>query len=283
LGFSLTEMLIATGIMAIGLVMVATIFPVGVKLTSLTTERTIGAVVADEAFAKIQLYGLRVFVNWPSAELAGDNSNATYSTCNDFMYTLNSYSASGGDGIKDTWDDSYFIIQQDWDDFLYPSTALPPGQERNYHWSALCRRVGLKDVQITVFVTRKIAVASKYRSWDYVSGTGYSTNSASVWPNPVPVNVTFDNTDPLYSKELKIVDGPDVLTVADTGYFFDDGYTIVDDYSGQIYRVLEVKDVDADGLPDTLVLQQDWVADPLKPVGLQPVSVCGGVSESASV
>jgi prepilin-type N-terminal cleavage/methylation domain-containing protein len=42
-GFSLTEMLIATGIMAIGLVMVATIFPVGVKLTSLTTERTIGS------------------------------------------------------------------------------------------------------------------------------------------------------------------------------------------------------------------------------------------------
>ncbi|MHC4555376.1 MAG: hypothetical protein ACYSUS_08850, partial [Planctomycetota bacterium] len=33
----------------------------------------------------------------------------------------------------------------------------------------------------------------------------------------------------------------------------------VDNYSGRIYRVLEVKDTDSDNMPDTLLLQQDWV------------------------
>jgi prepilin-type N-terminal cleavage/methylation domain-containing protein len=51
-GFSLTEVLLATGVLAIGLVMIAMVFPVGVKLTSTATERTVAATAANEAFAK---------------------------------------------------------------------------------------------------------------------------------------------------------------------------------------------------------------------------------------
>ena len=58
-GFSLTEVLLAAGILMIGFMMIAGTLPVGVKLTAMGTERTIGAVAADEAFAKVRLFGLR--------------------------------------------------------------------------------------------------------------------------------------------------------------------------------------------------------------------------------
>jgi len=271
-GFSLTEVLIATGIMAIGLVMVATIFPVGVKLTTLTTERTIGAVVADEAFAKIQLYGLRDFQYWPSAwmEFAQGLPNyasadlATYDACDNFIYTTKLW-GWGGDGFPWTADDRHYV-NSSWEDFLYPSAAVPVGQDRNYNWSALCRRVGPKDVQVTVFVNRKIASGSYYQEWVFnpLPSPTYSVAvipPGSVWPQPVPVNVTYN---PAFPKQLTIAAGPGTLTAAVSVAFFGEGYTIVDSYSGRIYRVLEV-----DPATGILTLQQDWFVEPLKPAWLQ--------------
>ena len=57
-GFSLTECLLAIGILAVGMLFIAGVFPVGIHFTTVATERTIAAVVADEAFAKIRLYAL---------------------------------------------------------------------------------------------------------------------------------------------------------------------------------------------------------------------------------
>jgi hypothetical protein len=235
-------MLIATGIMAIGLVMVATIFPVGVKLTSMSTERTIGAVVADEAFAKIQLYGLRDFVNWPVAISPNQE-------CTDFQHLIKEQDFDGN-GVIDAAD----ALFPGWSDFRYPSAVMSAGQERNYHWSALCRRVGVKDVQVTVFVTRKVAAASLYRAWDPLTPVATSDSN---WPKPVPVNVDFFAAQP---RELVIKDDPAFLA-DESRYFFDDGYTILDNLTGKIFRVLEVKDVDEDNFPDTLVLMDDWQWD----------------------
>ena len=265
-------MLIATGIMAIGLVMVATIFPVGVKLTALTTERTIAAVVADEAFAKIQLYGLRDF-EFPDGSpkwVVLDPSIA----CSDFQYVT---SYTGPDGFADNGDetvasygangslgggDDVYLTQ-------YPSTPLPAGQRHNYHWSALCRRVGAKNVQVTVFVTRKIAAASLYRAWDYdPTVPDFVANAANPWPKPVPVNVqyNYNNQDPPPLREL-VLDTTDTINAewdSDLGQtdvvfrFFDEGYTIVNNRDGKIYRVLEMKDADDNGIRETIVLQQDW-------------------------
>ena len=50
-GFSLTEVLLAAGILVIGFMLIAGTLPVGIKLTAIGTERTIGAVAADEAEA----------------------------------------------------------------------------------------------------------------------------------------------------------------------------------------------------------------------------------------
>jgi len=48
----------AVGILSIGMMLIATMFPVGIYLTSVASERTMAAIVADEAFAKIQLFGI---------------------------------------------------------------------------------------------------------------------------------------------------------------------------------------------------------------------------------
>jgi len=265
-GFSLTEMLIATGIMAIGLVMVATIFPVGVKLTTLTTERAVGAVAADEAFAKIRLYGLRDFQFWPSALLHQADPAGfpdEYSTCSNYI-DVNRYSL-GPDRIYNTVDD--IPVTADWEQFRYPSvlpTAYPEGQK--YHWSALCRRAGDKAVQITVFVNRRNTAGNSYYGHLGFSGDAsnpYPAANNLPWPSPVRVQVRLAGL-----RKLQVVpeDNPkwtNLLLGSSILDFFSDGYTIADDYSGRIYRILEVNRTDG-----ILTLAEDWITDPAKPAGL---------------
>ena len=55
-GFSLTEVLIAIGVLAVGMLFIAGAFPVSIHFTTVATERTIAPIVADEAFAKCRIY-----------------------------------------------------------------------------------------------------------------------------------------------------------------------------------------------------------------------------------
>ena len=48
-GFSLTEVLLALGTIAVGMTFVGGTFLVGIYFSTIATERTIAAVVADEA------------------------------------------------------------------------------------------------------------------------------------------------------------------------------------------------------------------------------------------
>ena len=57
-GFSLTEVLLAVGILAVGMLFIAGTFLVGIHFSTIATEQTIAAVASDEAFAKIKLYGV---------------------------------------------------------------------------------------------------------------------------------------------------------------------------------------------------------------------------------
>ena len=259
-------MLIATGIMAIGLVLIATIFPVGVKLTGMSAERSIAAVVADEAFAKIQLYGLRDFADWPPIDPS--------TTCTDFMFST--YFDLGTDAIPGTIDDVY--VDSMWNEFLYPSASMPVDEDQKYHWSALCRRTDARDVQVTVFVTRKTFAGMNYYGYPY-DGANYVPNQIENWPSLVPVNVEYDPTKTTSSplKELEILpnDVDNLKWGANTVLgFFDEGYTIVNDRDGKIYRILEMKDElpqpVTDGIRETIVLYEDWQwdgydSDPLIP------------------
>ena len=130
-GFSLTEVLLAVGTLAIGMVFIGGTFLTGIHLSTIATERTIAAVIADEAFAKIKIFGLNITdPNFSSNQMAP-------------FEVLNPISQS---------------------EFAYPSTDMPISKQ--YYWSALCRPVvsdaGNRLVQVTVVVSRKVGSTTTY-------------------------------------------------------------------------------------------------------------------------
>jgi len=130
-GFSLTEVLLAVGTLAVGMIFISGTFLTGIHLSTIATERTIAAVVADEAFAKIRLYGIDMTdPNFTSNQLT------RFETLNPIAQT----------------------------EFAYPSTNTPT--DKQYYWSALCRPV-LSDptnrlIQVTVLVSRKVGGGTTY-------------------------------------------------------------------------------------------------------------------------
>ncbi len=189
--FSLTEVLIAVGILAVGMLFIAGVFPVSIHFTMVATERTIAATVADEAFAKIKLYGILLFID-PNWNIAGQ--------C---QYPFEFVAST----------------QPPADYFAYPSMPSTEPYSKKYWWSAICRKADTnplsQDVQVTVFVSRKVGATTTY-------------NNPIDTLRPVAKDVNVTGTPGNYE-----------LTINDSKNLINDGYTIVDDASGQIYRVLE--------------------------------------------
>ncbi len=125
-GFSLIEVLLAVGTLAVGMIFIGGTFLTGIHLSTIATERTIAAVVADEAFAKIRLYGL-------------DPNLATNQATR--FDALNPIAPS---------------------EFAYPSTKTQT--DKQFYWSALCRLAASDPtnrlVQVTVFVSRKVGAGA---------------------------------------------------------------------------------------------------------------------------
>ncbi|MHC4604164.1 MAG: type IV pilus modification PilV family protein, partial [Planctomycetota bacterium] len=215
-GFSLTEVLFAVGTLAVGMLFVAGTFPVAIYFSTIATERTVAAVVADEAFAKIRLYAIGS-PNDPnddfnlSALIIGRHTD--FNDANVFPATF---------GI----DPNEFP-----NGFAYPSDPDIHISGKKYYWSALCRRVvdlvkgPTQSVQVTVFVSRKIGSGTTYWRREPVTR---APNPIGWYPAPVDVNVTQIIPD---ANELSII----VLDPVEKT-FINDGYTILDDETGQIYR-----------------------------------------------
>ena len=213
-GFSLTEVLLAVGIIAVGMLFIAGVFPVGIHFTTIASERTIAAVVADEAFAKIRLCAI------------GDPNNPASGI--DFM-TL----------VIDQLTDYTQAVRINPAEFAYPSDPNMDISRKQYYWSALCRRVdpdpNSRLVQVTVFVSRKIGSGTTYQGW------------AINWPVPEAVVV-----------DVPVVPGPDTLQIElGKEAFINDGYTIVDNVTGQIYRVLE-RYAGAPPIDQVIKLDRPW-------------------------
>jgi len=223
-GFSLTEVLMAAGILAIGFAFIAGMFPVGVRLTALATEQTIAPIVADEAIAKIKLYGDPNFIQFLSPTEYRDFSDVAF----------------------------WRGVQIPDDEFAYPSTDISP-ELRRYHWSALCRRdMFSNEVHVIVFVSRRAGAGARYltheSSWnspDY--GQAVLISDQDDWPVPVRVGVEVSEDE----QRLTIdADSPQRSYIST-------GSTIVDDATGRIYRVLERIPDDVNGTI-VIVLERDW-------------------------
>jgi hypothetical protein len=240
-GFSLTETLLAVGTLAIGLMFIAGTFLTGVYFSSTSTERTIGAVAAGEALAKMRIYGL-------------DPNHASLKTDALVPYEQ--------------------LVTIPAEDYLYPSTREE--STRQYSWSALCRRMsaGSRLVQCTVFISRQTAGAT-YR----VRKTGAEAPQLGTpdpdLPRPVRVNLVQDanaaNTAEVRLKDAVPNDGIDELA------FVNDGCFLVDDQTGQIYNVLERYA----GQPDKIRLDRPWTGGVLSaPAGgwawVVPPAASGG-------
>ena len=218
-GFSLIEILLAIGTLAIGMTFISGTFLAGIYLSTVSTERTIAAVVADEAFAKIRLYGVDL-----------SNANLPVNSLISFE-SLNT------------------VIESD--EFAYPSTRTQT--DKQYYWSALCRPQSSSSdnrlLQVTVFINRKVG-----------SGTTYPGDS----DRPVPVRV---GVSLVAGSEKKLT----INNQADRSYI-NDGYKIVDNRTGKIYRVLQ-RDFDA---PETIILDRAWQGVSADYVWVVPPPVNGG-------
>jgi len=220
----------AAGILAIGFAFIAGMFPVGVKLTALATEQTIAPIVADEAIAKIKLYADPNFVEalW-QAQLS---SGSAYIDFSDLMLRRS------------------FPIDQD--EFTYPSANITP-EFKKYHWSALCRRLGPRDIHVIVFVSRKTGAGARYlthnSNWNSPNYGQAVTNVLDDWPVPVKVQVEkFVQSGKFVPKRLKI-------TNPNEARYINRGNTIIDDATGSVYRVLKRV---LKGEDDVIVLDRKW-------------------------
>jgi len=183
-GFSLIEVLLAVGTLAIGMIFIGGTFLAGIHFSTIATERTIAAVAADEAFAKIKLFGINL-------------NSPLWQTPDPTIYCVDFNNVSS--------------VPVNPNEFAYPSTDTDLA-EKQYFWSALCRRVANNPnrlVQVTVFVSRKVG-------------------SGSARPVLVKVNVQQNISN---NSELVITDGNEAL--------INDGYTIVENTRGKIYRVIK--------------------------------------------
>jgi len=275
-GLSLTEVLLAAGILVLGFLLIAGTFPVGIKLTSVAAERTIGLTAAKEAIGKIKLYGIDPGRMVPNVMVEYGPGVVDPNGITPF------WRRAKGLGASDV--EAWQAIEAHLNDLrVYPSVATwqvedyvgpqapgrrqrklmePDGAGARYFWTALCRRMRIgggagRDVQVTVFVGRKAGAAGTYPRYDPRLAQGPWTRSDR--PMPVPITVKWGPTyeamykdDPDFAgawvDEIQVdpkeydpdsASGKDPLILL--GGYFKEGAQIVDSRRGMILRVDRVR------------------------------------------
>lgn len=274
-GFSLMEVLIATGILAIGFVMIAMIFPAGIKLTSMAAEKTFAPAIAQEALSTLRLYevdaaklpaGPPTYFALLSPEHLGDQTLRYLFR----QYLITEHNDDTFDPINGTLPAEASPLYQPFMDevkarlaaeTLYPS--LPPdyfhshsAQKQRYIWSALCRRnpTAPQQVQVRLFVCRR-SEGLRYYGFSYNQAAGVFTAEDTDHPIPVPVEITATPN----SQQVTInSSGGPVYPRTDSHLFFLEGSWVINDQDGRRYQVIKREDLNTDDIYETLTLNEEW-------------------------
>jgi len=221
----------AVGILSIGMTLVATMFPLAMHLTAVAAERTIAAVVADQAFAKIQLYGVVDFTNTNWGSDPCEN-------CVDFNDVVGSVPSTTIAAAE----------------FAYP--AMEPNSTSQYYWSALCRKANSvssdRTVQVIVFVSRKRGAGLTYQGFDQ--------------PVPVLVDVTSNSSNKLNitnTGDEKLINSGSVIVDNTAGQM----YRVIERSADDSTVVILDRNWDA----DTPAPDKVWVVAPPDSGGAEPV------------
>jgi len=260
-GFSLTEVLMAVGILSVGMMLIATMFPVGIYLTTVASERTMAAIVSDEAFAKIQLYGFENPKPQPDTPLLRAEF---YEKTFDYEQAHNDPCLGSSPCLPGSYDLFPDINEIDPNEFSYPPVDPCATGNRQYYWSALCKKLSNVPTEteylVTVFVARKTNPALTYYWRDPYHC--YDPNSSNR-PRIVDVNV---EGSPSGLDKLKISE-------PNKAKYVNPPTTILNNGSGRLYRVVDRTGVDA----NIVTLDRNWDATPLRrPVWLIPPPDTGG-------
>lgn len=245
-GFTLIEVLIAAVVIGLGLILVATVFPVGIKLTTVATERAVGVLAANEAAAKVQLWGFPPLADW--APEITDPQTTPHTQCVLYPILLRKK-------FPLLTDAQFAALTEA--EFTYPSAA--DSGAGKYFTAVLCRALDGSQVQITALAMRALAADSRFWKPDGAAD--------GVRPVPLKVKTAWINQRPL---ELEVK--PDGWATPAPYVFFTDGATIIDDKSGLIYQVFEVKSRGA-ATRNILVLDRGWEGDPDGAVWVVPPAV----------
>jgi prepilin-type N-terminal cleavage/methylation domain-containing protein len=262
-GFSLAETLIALGILAVGMLLIAGVFPVAIQLITISAERTTAAVVAEEAFAKVQLYGSGG-INFSKLQ---QNQLKDF---NDFDDITDPVLLPVGNPPTTPDVGKY--------EFTYPSTVSSNVDimQKQYCWSALCRATAGNNspVQVTVFVCRKAGRNSRYYEPGNGGNINWPTPNETDWPRPVKINVSQEGS----SNNLLRITG---VNATNEKNLINDDYTIVDDQTGLIYRVVRRLPAGSTAVPspadEVIQLDRDWPTGSTPgPIWVVPPAVGGG-------
>ncbi len=258
--FSLTEMLLAIAALAVGMLFIAGAFPVAIHFSTRSTEQSIAAAVADEAFATIKLYAegnpdsdsddikieklspveMKPFkiIDLPHQIETTIYNYGPYDyteDINDILPALNIYDPNMPEV------------------FTYPSTN-EDFTKKHYYWAPMFRRVGNAGdsqlVQVTIFVCRKPNLNAKFYWPDPNPDPSYPNNRGKVniagpvfgpWPEPVKVDLIPAqriNGSIIKNEMLILPSIEELASVPKTRTFINNGSFIVDGKTGQIFRVI---------------------------------------------
>lgn len=262
-GFSLTEVLLATGILAIGFALIATIFPAGIKLTAMAAEKTLAPAMAEEAMAAVRLYDLDASKLPASGVIRSVLLSAEYLSDRSLKYFFrrvnypNPFNPETGSlPAEGTLQYAALLTEvnrQIQSDSMYPSLpsdyfAQHPKQTQRYCWAVLCRRdsASAEGYQVRIFLCRW-RKDLRYYGFDYDKTAGVFRPAEKERPAPVPVRILANSG----SSEVSIESSQPVYDPDTCRQFFPEGAWVVEDENGYVYQIIQRRE-------EALTLNRKW-------------------------